>query len=180
MPELLLEERERVTPDAYATWASTARATLIRKAQRAYRIPAEWAADFVDDRIASNLKIAHTLASPGDANRVTMWGVRGDVLNAQQTRRVAADYAAHAGHYVDPTPSPLALVEAADRRDRVQHAVLTLNPAYRELAWRVLALGEPIKDVATAMGMPYSTAKWRVERARGDLRAALEDGEDTR
>lgn len=81
----------------------------------------------------------------------------------------------------DPGPSPAQAYQECEARRLVREAVEALPPSYREVImlhyWECM----PLSRVAAYLGLPLTTAKWRLRYARARLRRVLEpaaDGEE--
>ncbi len=72
---------------------------------------------------------------------------------------------------------PLARDFASDivDRDRLDRALRALEPEWRAIVVLHYYLGMPLPDVAGTLGIPLGTAKSRLHRSLGLLRAAVED-----
>jgi RNA polymerase sigma-70 factor, ECF subfamily len=80
---------------------------------------------------------------------------------------------------IDPEPSPAELFEQREDRQAVRDAVDSLPPAYRQIVALYYWEGMPLPRISTYLGIPLSTAKWRLRYARERLRRALEFTEDS-
>jgi RNA polymerase sigma-70 factor (ECF subfamily) len=80
---------------------------------------------------------------------------------------------------VDPEPSPSELFEQRESRQAVREAVDTLPPAYRQVIALYYWEGMPLPRISSYLGIPLTTAKWRLRYARERLRRALELAEDS-
>jgi RNA polymerase sigma-70 factor (ECF subfamily) len=75
---------------------------------------------------------------------------------------------------VAPEPSPSEQFELREMRDAVREAVDSLPPAYRQVIALYYWEGMPLPRISTYLGIPLTTAKWRLRYARERLRRALE------
>jgi RNA polymerase sigma-70 factor (ECF subfamily) len=80
----------------------------------------------------------------------------------------------------DPKPSPAEAFQQCEARRIIREAVEALPQTYREVIQLHYWEGMPLSRVATYLGIPLTTAKWRLRYARGRLRQGLEplDGEE--
>ena len=74
---------------------------------------------------------------------------------------------------VDPEPSPPDVFERREDRQAVREAVETLPQPYRQVVALYYWEGMPLSRIATYLGVPLTTAKWRLRYARERLRREL-------
>jgi RNA polymerase sigma-70 factor (ECF subfamily) len=74
---------------------------------------------------------------------------------------------------VAPDPSPAELFEQCEARRVVREAVEALPAPYRQVVMLHYWEGMPLSRVAAYLGVPLSTAKWRLRYARERLRREL-------
>lgn len=160
-----------MSPDAFAAWVAEARPALIRRAVRSYRLSHDDAAAAVDQRIEQWLPLCSMLATPGDAARSVMWGVRGLAINARRDQLVRDNHAAHVEHYAEPPETPLQRLE----RGEVMAALDSLKPEYREILWRVHVEGQSDREIERETGINQSNVTRRRQRAERAFRRALEE-----
>jgi RNA polymerase sigma-70 factor, ECF subfamily len=72
------------------------------------------------------------------------------------------------------TPAPGDIASSAARRDELERGFSRLLPEQRALVVLHHYLDQPLPEVARALGMPLGTAKSRLHRALGLLRAAID------
>lgn len=73
-----------------------------------------------------------------------------------------------------PEPSPTALLESSETHRVVRQAVESLPIPYRDVIVLHYWEGMPLPSVAAYLGIPLSTAKWRLRFARELLRRQAE------
>jgi len=93
-----------------------------------------------------------------------------ECLNARRTRRTLEPLTAE----LAGAASPADLMEAADRRHRVQAAILALAPVYREAIVLRHFAELSYEEIADALGVPTKTVKSRLYTARQQLAGMLE------
>jgi RNA polymerase sigma-70 factor, ECF subfamily len=79
---------------------------------------------------------------------------------------------------VAPDPSPAEAFERCEAHRLVREAVEALPAAYREVVSLHYWEGMPLSRVAAYLGVPLSTAKWRLRYARERLRRELESADE--
>ncbi|MCG8589753.1 MAG: sigma-70 family RNA polymerase sigma factor [Proteobacteria bacterium] len=77
------------------------------------------------------------------------------------------------GARVEPRESPLAQVEAAEQRRRVQRAMRELAPAQRHALELAFLDGLSHREIAERLDTPLGTIKSRIRKAMEDLRERL-------
>lgn len=77
-----------------------------------------------------------------------------------------------------PAGNPEAEFTAAELRARVQAVVAEMSPEVRAAFVLADAHGMSPAEVAEALEIPAATARTRIHRARGRIRAALDQGDD--
>lgn len=111
--------------------------------------------------------------TPSDHEQARMWlfGVaRGVVLNHQRGERRRWALAQR----IQTTVAAPDTQPAADQHLDVRDAIARLDPDLAELVRLVHWDGMTLTEAAQIMGIPASTARGRYQRAKQDLRAALE------
>jgi RNA polymerase sigma-70 factor (ECF subfamily) len=93
-----------------------------------------------------------------------------ECLNARRDRRVHEPLTPEAARVASAADE----FEAAERRARVQTAILTLAPAYREVVVLKYFSDLSYEDIADATGVPVKTVKSRLHTARQRLAALLQ------
>ena len=73
----------------------------------------------------------------------------------------------------DPNPGPELIAEARETLAWLEHALLALPPAQREVLVLATIVGLPQHEVARALDMPINTVKTHLRRARLTLAAGL-------
>lgn len=74
----------------------------------------------------------------------------------------------------DPSPTPIAIIEASERGDALLHAINEL-PEYQKIMVLLFhTQGQSYEDIAQIMGIAVGTVKSRLNRARLALREKLE------
>lgn len=117
------------------------------------------------------VRIQKRLPTLHDTSKIQGWVyriARNVVIDHYRTRRehVATDFDAEAG---DPAGE-----NEVDLRPALRRFIAELPPAYREPLVRHEYQGEPLQDVATALGLTLTATKSRVRRARLLLREMLD------
>jgi RNA polymerase sigma-70 factor, ECF subfamily len=103
---------------------------------------------------------------------------RHKALSALQSRRVHEELD-EALAIEDPSDSPEAAAQRADRDEVLRSCLLKLSQSHREILDLVYYHEEPIESVAKIVGIPINTVKTRMFYARKHLAAlALEAGID--
>jgi RNA polymerase sigma-70 factor, ECF subfamily len=82
--------------------------------------------------------------------------------------------------FADWRPIPSELLEKDEIRQALQSAISSLSPAYREVVVLKDLQDLSIRETATVLGIPESSVKTRLHRARLLLRDALAPGIDGR
>jgi RNA polymerase sigma factor (sigma-70 family) len=78
----------------------------------------------------------------------------------------------------DPEPTPAEAFEIGEARRIVREAVEALPTAYRQVIQLHYWEGMPLPRVAAYLGVPLTTAKWRLRYARERLRRELQPLDD--
>jgi RNA polymerase sigma-70 factor (ECF subfamily) len=73
--------------------------------------------------------------------------------------------------------TPRALVEAGERRARVQAAIEALPDKYRLIVTLYYLQGQSYQEIAAILGLPLGTVKTHLYRARGRLKRLLAEGQ---
>ena len=106
--------------------------------------------------------------------RPWLYGIARNTLRAHW-RLDRIDRAGEAELTEDPWPDADARLEAYEQGPALRNALIALDPNDREVlllvAWERLTPAE----VATSLGMPSGTVRWRLHRARKQLRNWLDD-----
>jgi RNA polymerase sigma-70 factor (ECF subfamily) len=166
----LVERARRGDHDAFAELAGAAISRLDSAAWLILRDP-EQAADAVQNALVRAWRDLPTLRDP---DRFDAWLhrllVRSCVDESRRLRR----------HRVDVEITSLNHPAIADHesevadRDQLERGFLRLDPEMRAVIVLHHYLDLPLTDVAVSLGIPVGTAKSRLHRALGLLRAALD------
>ena len=166
----LVERARRGDRDAFSTLAGSAISRLDGAAWLILRDP-DQAKDAVQNALVKAWRDLPTLRDP---DRFDAWlhrlVIRSCIDEARRSRR----------HHVDidlttiTSPSPENLESAVVDRDQLERGFLRLDPEMRAVIVLHHYLDLPLPTVAAAMGIPLGTAKSRLHRALGLMRAALE------
>jgi RNA polymerase sigma-70 factor, ECF subfamily len=166
----LVERARRGDHDAFAVLAASAVSRLDGAAWLILR-DADQAKDAVQNALLQAWRELPTLRDP---DRFDAWLHR-IVINAclsearRSTRhRIEADVTALA------VPSPDTFESAVVNRDQIERGFLRLEPEMRAVIVLHYYLDLTMPDVAASLGIPLGTAKSRLNRAIGLLRAALD------
>ena len=170
MQQDLVERARRGDHDAFATLAAAAISRLDSAAWLILRDP-EQAADAVQNALVRAWRDLPTLRDPGrfDAwlNRLV---VRACIDEARRLRRHRVD--------VQLTPHVPATIDGVESsvvdRDQLERGFLRLDFEMRAVIVLHHYLDLPLPAVAASLGIPVGTAKSRLHRAIGQMRAALE------
>jgi len=73
--------------------------------------------------------------------------------------------------------APRALVEAGERRTRVQAAIEALPDKYRLIVTLYYLQDQSYQEIAATLGLPLGTVKTHLYRARGRLKGLLAEGQ---
>lgn len=73
-------------------------------------------------------------------------------------------------------PGPEEAAEQAEAQDALTQAVLSLGEPERTLCLRYYYEGQPLKEIAAALGLKEATAKTKLHRARKQLKELLSKG----
>jgi RNA polymerase sigma-70 factor (ECF subfamily) len=170
MQRELVERARRGDHDAFAALAGAAISRLDSAAWLILRDP-EQAKDAVQNALVRAWRDLPTLRDPDrfDAwlNKLT---VRASIDEAKRLRR----------HRVDVELSPLITPAVAGiesdvaDRDQLERGFLRLEPEMRAVIVLHHYLDLPLPAVASTLGIPLGTAKSRLHRALGQMRAALD------
>jgi len=74
--------------------------------------------------------------------------------------------------------APRALVEAGERRARVQAAIEALPDKYKLIVTLYYLQDQSYQEIAATLGLPLGTVKTHLYRARGRLKDLLAEGQD--
>jgi len=135
------------------------------------RVGADDAPDLLGETFAIAWRREHDTPSNPEQARMWLFGVaRAVVLNHQrgERRRWALTQRIQTSAALPGTES------AADAHLDVRDAIARLDPDLAELVRLVHWDGMTLTEAAQIMGIPASTARGRYQRAKQDLRAALE------
>ena len=163
----LVERARRGDHDAFAELAGTAIARLDAAARLILRDP-ELAKDAVQDAF---VRAWRDLPGLRDPERFDAWLYRllvnacYDEIRRSRRRPFAIDLSDKID-VVAPDD-----VDASVDRDELERLFRRLEPPQRALVVLHYYVGLPLPEVADAMGIPLGTAKSRLHRAIGDLRA---------
>ena len=166
----LVERARRGDHDAFAALAGATVSRLDGAAWLILRDP-DQAKDAVQNALVKAWRDLPTLRDP---ERFDAWlhrlVIRACIDEARRTRR----------HHVSveltdiSTPSPDNLESTTADRDQLERGFLQLEPEMRAVIVLHHYLDLPLPTVAAALGIPLGTAKSRLHRALGLMRAALE------
>ena len=170
MQQELVERARRGDHDAFATLAGAALFRLDAAARLILRDP-DQAKDAVQETLVRAWRDLPTLRSP---DRFEAWLhrllYRACIDEARRLRR----------HHVDvqltPLDSPLVgdMTSSISDRDQLDRGFSRLEPEARALIVLHHYLDLPLPEVAIVLGIPLGTAKSRLHRALGSMRAALD------
>jgi RNA polymerase sigma-70 factor (ECF subfamily) len=166
----LVERARRGDHDAFAALAGAAIARLDAAARLILRDP-DQAKDAVQETLVRAWRDLPTLRSP---DRFDAWLhrllYRACIDEARRLRRHRFDVE------LTPIDSPGTsdTASAAADRDQLERGFSRLEPEARALIVLHHYLDLPLPEVAIALGIPLGTAKSRLHRALGSMRAALD------
>ena len=165
----LVERAKRGDHDAFAALAGPAVARLDAAARLILRDP-ELARDGVQD---GYIRAWRTLPALRDPDRFDAWLRRLIVhacIDIMRRRR-------HRAIEVDLTPIDVAtggdFTSTIADRDQVDEALKHLDPDWRAVVVLHYFLGMPLPEVAASLGIPLGTAKSRLHRSLGAMRASI-------
>jgi len=170
MQRELVDRARRGDHDAFAALAGAAISRLDSAAWLILRDP-EQAKDAVQNALVRAWRDLPTLRDPDrfDAwlNKLT---IRAAIDEAKRLRRHRVD--------VELTPMMTPAVEGLESgvadRDQLERGFLRLEPEMRAVIVLHHYLDLPLPAVAATLGIPLGTAKSRLHRALGQMRAALD------
>jgi RNA polymerase sigma-70 factor (ECF subfamily) len=170
MDRELVERARRGDHDAFATLAGAAISRLDSAAWLILRNP-EQAQDAVQNALVRAWRDLPTLRDP---DRFDAWlnrlVVRACIDEARRLRRHRVD--------VELTEIAFPAVDGVETtiadRDQLERGFLRLDPEQRAVIVLHHYLDLPLPAVAASLGIPVGTAKSRLHRALGQMRAALE------
>ena len=172
MQRELVERARRGDHDAFAALAGTAISRLDGAAWLILR-DAEQAKDAVQNALVRAWRDLPTLRDPDafDAwlNRLV---VRACIDEARRLRRHRVDVELSDLNLA--MPSIAGFESAVADRDQIERGFLRLTPEMRAVIVLHHYLDLPLPAVAASLGIPEGTAKSRLHRALGQLRAALD------
>ena len=167
----LVERARRGDHDAFAVLAGAAISRLDGAAWLILRDP-EQAKDAVQNALVRAWRDLPTLRDP---DRFDAWLhrllVRACIDEARRLRRHRVDVELTA---IDVTGLGDALESTIVDRDQLERGFLRLEPEERAVIVLHHYLDLPLPEVAGALGIPLGTAKSRLHRALGLMRAALD------
>jgi RNA polymerase sigma-70 factor, ECF subfamily len=170
MQRSLVVRARRGDRDAYATLAATAIGRLDGTARLILRDP-DSAKDAVQDTLIRAWRQLPTLRDP---DRFDAWLhrllVRSCIDEARRSRRHRVS-ASLAGIDVQETIDSTASIA---NRDELERGFARLNPEQRAVIVLHHYLDLPMPEVANALGIPLGTAKSRLNRSLGLLKAAID------
>ena len=170
MQQELVERARRGDHDAFATLAGAAISRLDSAAWLILRDP-EQAKDAVQNALVRAWRDLPTLRDP---DRFDAWlnklVVRASLDEARRLRRHRVDVE------LNPiiTPAVEGLESKIVDRDQLERGFLRLDPEMRAVIVLHHYLDLPLPSVADTLGIPLGTAKSRLHRALGLLRAAID------
>ena len=170
MDRELVEQARRGDHDAFAALAGAAISRLDSAAWLILRNP-EQAQDAVQNALVRAWRDLPTLRDP---DRFDAWlnrlVVRACIDEARRLRRHRVD--------VELTEIAFSAVDGAETaiadRDQLERGFLRLDPEQRAVIVLHHYLDLPLPAVAASLGIPVGTAKSRLHRALGQMRATLE------
>jgi RNA polymerase sigma-70 factor (ECF subfamily) len=170
----LVERAQRGDHDAFATLAGAAVARLDAAARLILR-DSDLARDAVQEALVRSWRDLPTLR---DVERFDGWLHR-LLVNAcldllRRRRRRAIEVELTTLH----VPSSADFSGGVVDRDLLDRALRALQPDWRAIVVLHYYLGMPLPEVATSLGIPLGTAKSRLHRAIGVLRATVEGGSE--
>ena len=166
----LVERARRGDHDAFATLAGAAIVRLDAAARLILRDP-DQAKDAVQETLVRAWRDLPTLRSP---DRFDAWLhrllYRACIDEARRLRRHRVDVE------LSPIDSPMVgdMTSSVTDRDQLERGFSRLEPEARALIVLHHYLDLPLPEVATVLGIPLGTAKSRLHRALGSMRAALD------
>ena len=166
----LVERARRGDHDAFAVLAGAAISRLDGAAWLILREP-EQAKDAVQTALVRAWRDLPTLRDP---DRFDAWlnrlVVNACIDEARRLRRHRMDIELHAIE----VPTPERVESTIADRDQLERGFLRLTPELRAVIVLHHYLDLPLPAVADSLGIPLGTAKSRLHRALGQLRAALD------
>ena len=167
----LVEQARKGDHDAFATLAGAAISRLDGAAWLILR-DAEQAKDAVQNALVRAWRDLPTLRDP---DRFDAWLhkllVRACIDEARRLRRHRAEVELLTGIDI---PGVAGIESAVADRDQLERGFLRLEPEARALIVMHHYLDLPLPEVAVSLAIPLGTAKSRLHRALGLMRAALE------
>ena len=166
----LVERAQRGDHDAFSVLAGASIARLDAAARLILR-DGELARDAVQEALVRSWRDLPTLR---DADRFDAWLHRLlvnaclDILRRRRRRAVEVE--------LTPifTPATADFTAAVVDRDLLDRGLRALEPGWRAIVVLHYFLGMPLPDVASALGIPLGTAKSRLHRSIGVLRATVD------
>ena len=170
MQRELVEQARRGDHDAFATLAGAAISRLDSAAWLMLRDP-DQAKDAVQNALVRAWRDLPTLRDP---DRFDAWlnklVVRASIDEARRLRRHRVDVELTTLH----SPAVASLESGIADRDELERGFLRLEPEARAVIVLHHYLDLPLPAVASSLGIPLGTAKSRLHRALGQMRAALD------
>jgi RNA polymerase sigma-70 factor, ECF subfamily len=166
----LVERAKRGDHDAYATLVGATVGRLDAAARLILRDP-ELARDAVQDGL---LRAWRHLPGLRDPDHFDAW-IRQLVVNScldliRRRRRRAIEVELTTLDVVGELDLAAGIVD----RDQLDHALRRLDPDWRAIVVMHYFLGMPLPDIARGLGIPLGTAKSRLHRSLGVMRATIE------
>jgi RNA polymerase sigma-70 factor (ECF subfamily) len=132
---------------------------------------------------AAFLKVAAKIRQFEDGRPFRPWFLRivtNDAVKAatramrHQSLDVALEMDVPPGWVLDPEPGPEELVDTAENRELVWHALQQLTPKERVSIIMRYFLGMNAKEISEHQGRPLSSIKWSLHAAKNRLRSLLQ------
>jgi RNA polymerase sigma-70 factor, ECF subfamily len=166
----LVERARRGDHDAFAELAGAAIPRLDSAAWLILR-DAEQAKDAVQNGLVRAWRDLPTLRDPDSFDAwLNKLVVRASIDEARRLRRHRVDVALTTLH----SPAVESLESGIADRDELERGFLRLEPEARAVIVLHHYLDLPLPAVASSLGIPLGTAKSRLHRALGQMRAALD------
>lgn len=167
----LVDRAKRGDHDAYATLVGATVGRLDAAARLILRDP-ELARDAVQDGL---LRAWRHLPGLRDPDRFDAW-IRQLVVNScldliRRRRRRAFEVELTAFDPIGESDLAGGIID----RDQLDDALRRLDPEWRAIVVMHYFLGMPLPEIAGSLGIPLGTAKSRLHRSLGAMRATLEE-----
>lgn len=166
----LVEQARQGDHDAFAALARLAVARLDAAARLILR-DRELARDAVQDTLIGAWR---NLPGLRDPDRFDAW------LHRLLVRSCIDGLRRRRARPIEVAVEPVTLTQPSDLagdiadRELIDAALRRLDPTWRAVVVLHYFLGMPLRDAATALGIPLGTAKSRLHRSLGVMRAAIE------